>query len=277
MTSRSLQETSAIPAGALLLRDFVNTVEWQEDSDSWSTPDELAGWLSARLELTVGGLDEADLLAARRLREGLRAVFLQHAGHDPLASELDHLNHALAEVPMRMRISEDGTLALVPCRESALGEPLARIIAALDASRMDGSFQRLKACSRESCRWAYWDGSRNQSGRWCSMAWCGNYVKMRRRNGNPLEQGELLPEHGQRRVATLVDVAARAGVSVKTASNVVTGSVHVAPATRARVETAIAELDYEPNLAARALRSSAPRGPSASAGRRSRQLAGYDG
>jgi DNA-binding LacI/PurR family transcriptional regulator len=52
----------------------------------------------------------------------------------------------------------------------------------------------------------------------------------------------------------LKDVAAVAGVSVKTVSNVVNGYVHVRPETRARVERAIAELQYRPNLSARSLR-----------------------
>jgi DNA-binding LacI/PurR family transcriptional regulator len=53
----------------------------------------------------------------------------------------------------------------------------------------------------------------------------------------------------------LKDVAARAGVSIKTVSNVVNGYVHVAPETRARVQVAIKELGYRPNVAARQLRS----------------------
>lgn len=52
----------------------------------------------------------------------------------------------------------------------------------------------------------------------------------------------------------LKDVAARAGVSIKTVSNVVNGYVHVAPETRARVQAAIEALGYVPNLAARQLR-----------------------
>ncbi|MFI2651942.1 CGNR zinc finger domain-containing protein [Micromonospora fulviviridis] len=35
-------------------------------------------------------------------------------------------------------------------------------------------------CDRDTCRWAYYDASRNQARRWCSMAGCGNHVKMRR-------------------------------------------------------------------------------------------------
>jgi DNA-binding LacI/PurR family transcriptional regulator len=52
----------------------------------------------------------------------------------------------------------------------------------------------------------------------------------------------------------LRDVAAHAGVSVKTVSNVVNGYVHVSPRTRAVVEAAVAELGYRPNLSARNLR-----------------------
>lgn len=53
---------------------------------------------------------------------------------------------------------------------------------------------------------------------------------------------------------SLKDVAARAGVSFKTVSNVVNGNAVVAPATKARVEAAIAELRYRPNMSARNLR-----------------------
>jgi DNA-binding LacI/PurR family transcriptional regulator len=55
--------------------------------------------------------------------------------------------------------------------------------------------------------------------------------------------------------ATVKDVAARAGVSPKTVSNVVTGTVAVRPETRARVEDAMRALDFVPNLSARGLRS----------------------
>lgn len=52
----------------------------------------------------------------------------------------------------------------------------------------------------------------------------------------------------------LQDVAERAGVSVRTVSNVVNDFPHVSPGVRARVKQAIAELGYTPNLTARFLR-----------------------
>ncbi len=55
-------------------------------------------------------------------------------------------------------------------------------------------------------------------------------------------------------VASMRDVAALAGVSPRTVSNVVRNYVHVAPDTRARVQSAIDELRYRPNASARSLR-----------------------
>jgi len=52
----------------------------------------------------------------------------------------------------------------------------------------------------------------------------------------------------------LSDIAGRAGVSVKTVSNVVHGYPHVSTETRARVQRIIDELGYQPNLSARGLR-----------------------
>jgi hypothetical protein len=54
---------------------------------------------------------------------------------------------------------------------------------------------------------------------------------------------------------TLHDVAIRAGVSIKTVSQVVNGHAQVSPSTRHRVLAVVEELGYQPNLSARSLRS----------------------
>jgi LacI family transcriptional regulator len=64
--------------------------------------------------------------------------------------------------------------------------------------------------------------------------------------------------HRQRRsedVSTLNDVARLAGVSTMTVSRVINDSGYISPETRARVNRAIAELGYMPNVLARQLRS----------------------
>src|SRR5690554_1475767 len=54
--------------------------------------------------------------------------------------------------------------------------------------------------------------------------------------------------------ATIHEVAKAAGVSPRTVSNVVNDFVHVRPETRERVQRAIDELGYRPNISARRLR-----------------------
>ena len=56
-------------------------------------------------------------------------------------------------------------------------------------------------------------------------------------------------------IATLSSVAAAAGVSTSTASRALSGHASVLPSTRARVEAAAAELRYQPNRTASALRT----------------------
>ncbi|WP_111640617.1 LacI family DNA-binding transcriptional regulator [Marinimicrobium alkaliphilum] len=53
--------------------------------------------------------------------------------------------------------------------------------------------------------------------------------------------------------ATIDDVAKRAGVSIKTVSRVANKEPNVRPATREKVQKAMDELDYRPNLSARSL------------------------
>ena len=53
---------------------------------------------------------------------------------------------------------------------------------------------------------------------------------------------------------TLRDVARHAGVSARTVSNVVNDFPHISPAMRAKVQAALSELNYKPNLLARSLR-----------------------
>lgn len=55
---------------------------------------------------------------------------------------------------------------------------------------------------------------------------------------------------------TIYDVAARAGVSIKSVSRVLNGEANVSPALRESVNTAVAELGYRRNLSARSLAGS---------------------
>ena len=163
------------PSAVRLLRDFVNTAEPQLGTDQL-VPSTATGCLR-RLGLLAadGGVAAANLPLLVGVREGLREVLLGHAGHASAANELDDL---LAAVPVTLRLA-DGTVTLAAVEDRAAHRVVAALLSAVVAAPQE-EWVRLKVCARDSCRWAFFDSSRNRSGRWCSMAGCGNIVKMRR-------------------------------------------------------------------------------------------------
>jgi predicted RNA-binding Zn ribbon-like protein len=182
------------PPAATLVRDFVNSYEPQEDAESLDSATALRDWFAARgLAPASARMTSDDVAAARRVREGLRAVLLAHAGHaaddgdDPAGAAEGagtrarrELDAQLARIPLRAAFDAEGDLRL-----EGTGSPFERAAAGVvDAVRRcaaAGDWERLKVCARDTCRWAFYDASRNHARRWCSMSGCGNYVKMRRR------------------------------------------------------------------------------------------------
>jgi LacI family transcriptional regulator len=76
---------------------------------------------------------------------------------------------------------------------------------------------------------------------------------------DPRDKGGAGQTNGRKRSVTIHDVARHAGVSSMTASRVVSGSSKVSDELRKRVLASIAELNYVPNVGARAARSGATR------------------
>jgi predicted RNA-binding Zn ribbon-like protein len=175
-----MNDEARIPSAARLIRDFINTREPQVDDESLTTPADLHDWLTQR-DLLSGdaSLETADLALAVTVREGLRAVLLDHAGHSGGSSAASALNQALAQLPLRMSFDQQG-YHLVSATSTPIGHALGELADAIRQSAEDGSWPRLKVCARDTCHWAFYDASRNQVRRWCSMAGCGNHIKMKR-------------------------------------------------------------------------------------------------
>jgi predicted RNA-binding Zn ribbon-like protein len=184
-----------VPAQVRLVRDFVNTREPQVDAEGLGSAEELRDWLVERDLVPAGvDLDDADLAAAVSLREGLRAVLMGHAGHEVDPAAVERLNQTLAEQPVRL-VFTGGGYSLSSAAATPFGLAVGGLTEAIRRSSEDGTWPRLKVCARDSCRWAFYDASRNQVRRWCSMAGCGNHVKMRRayavRKGRQAPSGEV--------------------------------------------------------------------------------------
>ena len=172
---------AATPPAIALLRDFVNTREPQVALESLGSATALRDWLAGRgLLPPAARLAPADLSTALSLREGLREVLIEHAGQSPDAAAVDALNRVLAAYPTRLVFDHDGGYRLVSGDDGSFEQAVGRLADAVRQASEDGTWRRLKVCARDTCRWAFYDASRNQVRRWCSMAGCGNHSKMQR-------------------------------------------------------------------------------------------------
>lgn len=172
--------TGAHDDPALLLRDFVNTFNVEPAEDRIPTPERLTAWLAERGLVPDGAeATETDLATAVALREGLRDALAAHHRAAEAPELPEGLDDALAALPLRLTLTGERP-ALVPIDPPATAAAgLALIAAAISDAAADGTWQRLKVCQEDTCRWAFLDTSKNRSRAWCSMSVCGNRTKTR--------------------------------------------------------------------------------------------------
>jgi predicted RNA-binding Zn ribbon-like protein len=172
---------SPAPGQLVLVQSFINShydLVLEHGRDLIRTPESLADWLAAR-RLIAGhpGLKRSDVERAIVAREGLRALAYVNNGGSR-RPDLTGLNVAARDASLEIRFA-DGAPQFISVGNTPLDRALGVILAIAAAALIDGSFSRLKACPGDDCGWAFYDHSRNQSGRWCSMSVCGARAKAR--------------------------------------------------------------------------------------------------
>jgi len=166
------------PGRLELVRTFLNTVDLESGQEDLSSPAVLASWLEERGLLPARArLDSGDLSDTIEFRETLRDVLEANAGHGDAPAARRRLDEIAARIPMRVQIGRRPRLE--PENGDGIEAALGRLLAIAYESELDGSWQRLKVCRSDTCRWAFYDSSRNRSGAWCTMAICGNRMKGR--------------------------------------------------------------------------------------------------
>lgn len=170
----------AAPGQLALLQAFLNShFDLVEDwgTDLLATPPGLHAWLESRGLVTDGErLSESDVIRAVTVREGLRTLI---ASEDPPAGNpVDGLDDAAAGAAIELRFTAGGP-ALRPAGAGALDRALGVLLAIAVSAMLDGGWSRLKSCPGHHCGWVFYDRSRNNSGRWCSMTVCGGREKSR--------------------------------------------------------------------------------------------------
>lgn len=173
-----VMSAKAAPGELEHVRAFVNTLNVESGRDELSDPVALREWLRGHGLLGGGTAGPGDLLAACALREAIRVLLLEQSGVSVRKEAALALNRAAAKAALEPRFDPAGALRLEP---GAAGVPgaLGRLLAIVAAAMADGTWQRLKVCRADDCRWAFYDRARNHSRHWCSMAVCGNRTKAR--------------------------------------------------------------------------------------------------
>ena len=165
------------PQPLYLVQRFVNSVDVESGEDELSSPEALRDWFAERGLMDAGDpVSAADLRRAIDVREGLRAVLLQNNGLPLDVERVERLDRAVGRAGVRVRFAPGRDPELV-ADASGVDGAVARLMAIVAAAVEHGRWERLKACPREECEWAFYDRSKNRSGRWCTMESCGNIEK----------------------------------------------------------------------------------------------------
>jgi predicted RNA-binding Zn ribbon-like protein len=170
------------PGTLRLLQQFINTYNIERahiglPNEEFASPADLRRWLVKHALLPSGTHIRAlEVRRAQAVREALRRLVLAHNGWPIDSTAVSVLNRLARDARLVVRLRRDGEMRL-ESRASGLIGALGRLLAAAFMAEIDGTWQRLKACRR--CHWAFYDHSKNRSGRWCVMSICGNRMKAR--------------------------------------------------------------------------------------------------
>lgn len=189
------------PGRLELVRAFVNTLDIEAGTDELSSPAALAAWLAGHglagrpagpatgqpaetaSEQQAGQgaapASRSDLRRAVALREALREILQAHVGQNrPAATAVADLQSLTIGLRFRLAIGADGAVVPAPDGAGTAAGLAALLLIAAEAATL-GTWPRLKVCSADDCRWAFYDRSPTRSGCWCSMAGCGSRAKSR--------------------------------------------------------------------------------------------------
>jgi CGNR zinc finger/Putative stress-induced transcription regulator len=142
-------------------------------------PDVLHEWLSThQLIADRHRLSVDDLQRAIAIRGGMRALAFANNGLDLDLDAVIAMRQASAGALSEIHIDPDGP-RLISSPDADINRALGALLAITARAMNDGTWSRLKACPGRDCGWAFYDHSRNQSARWCSMKICGDREKAR--------------------------------------------------------------------------------------------------
>lgn len=161
-----------------IVLDFVNSLDLRPYGETFDSPKALGEWLAGRGLLEPGArVTKADLEEAKSVREAVRDVI---AARSELTADLAAASAVVDDAVCRAKLGArfaGGEMILEPAAGGVRGA-VGRILAEVLAAQADGTWDRVKACRADDCRWAFLDTTKNGSRAWCTMRSCGNRAKV---------------------------------------------------------------------------------------------------
>jgi predicted RNA-binding Zn ribbon-like protein len=162
-----------------LVQAFLNTLDRQNSRDELDSLGNAQSWLEARRLVSPGTeYDESDRRRLVEVRRALHELVTANGGQELQRRAVTTLNEAARRVRLGVRLHPDDGYRLM-AEGVGIDRPIGELLISVTGSMAAGSWSRLKVCANDACQLAFYDASRNRSGRWCSMATCGNRMKGR--------------------------------------------------------------------------------------------------
>lgn len=162
-----------------LVEAFLNTRDLDSRRDELDTTEHVRRWLVRnRLLPPDAVVDRADRQELIDVRQAIHELVASNGRPTMDRRAVAVLNEAARRIRLGVRLHPDEGYRLM-AEGVGIDRPIGDLLVRVMSAMADGTWSRLKVCANEACRQAFHDGSRNRSGRWCSMATCGNRMKGR--------------------------------------------------------------------------------------------------
>jgi predicted RNA-binding Zn ribbon-like protein len=176
-------------AGSVAI-DFAYAGGFGDGPEAITTPSGLSEWLSERFPELQGEATDRELSDARSLQQALaRLTTAVGTGATGPAEDIDVINlfAATPDIPPSLA---GGTRQAGRSR-AHVGQCLSAITRdAIEIFSAD-SAERVRECAAEDCSLIFYDESRSNNRRWCSMQRCGNRAKVRAHRERLTPSGRL--------------------------------------------------------------------------------------
>ncbi len=173
-------EAKPAPGPLRVIQALINTIDLESGQDRLASVDDARPWLVDNGLLAAGATPSPDdLRLVADVREGLRALVMHNSGGPaPDPTTIAPLRAITESSAVHVVLDDSGRISLAAGSDSVRARLLWLLLVVNDA-QLDGTWNHMKACANDACRWAFYDRSRNHGGTWCDMATCGNKLKNR--------------------------------------------------------------------------------------------------